>query len=169
MKAMLLSILLFFTFSPASFSQHGDVDRDGITTYFSRYVDSGDFDVVYISGKVFDLINDAELDLEGMEEEEVAAILNVVQDVRGIRILHTDENTMRYHAEAKKTISTDAYDLLFEVRTRDGDHVEAFMRGNDATISELFMLIGGKDTFAMISFVGRIDLSKIGDLQKAMD
>ena len=36
-------------------------------------------------------------------------------------------------------------------------------------VQELLMLVGGADNFAMISFIGNIDLKKIGKLAKALD
>ena len=165
----LLALLLFPLMLTPAFAQQPPVTQDGISAFFADYVNSGDFDVVYISGKVFQLIDDADLNLEGMEEREVAAILDMVENVQGIRLLHTDQNAMTYWKAAKKKIPTKEYDLLFEVRTRDGDHVEAYMKGQGSALNELFLLVGGQDTFALISFVGLIDLSKLGQLQKALE
>ena len=71
--------------------------------------------------------------------------------------------------EAKKRIPTDKYELLFKVRTADGDNVEAFVQDEEAVISELFLLIGAQDNFAMLSFIGAVDLSKLADLQRAIE
>lgn len=165
----LLSILLFPLLLTPTQAQKAPVTQDAISAYFTEYANSGNFDVVYISGRVFQLIDDADLNLEGMEEKEVAAILNMVEDVQGIRLLHTDENPAQYFADAKKRIPTKDYDLLFEVRTRDGDRVEAFMKGQGSALSELLLMVGGENTFALVSFVGLVDLSKLGELQAAME
>jgi hypothetical protein len=114
-------------------------------------------------------LKDANLDLDDLDEEEVEAVLKVVKDIQGIRVLHTDVNTRQYWMEAKKRISTDQYELLFKLRSKDGDNIEAFVQDEDAVISELFLLIGGFDNFAMISFIGAIDLTQLSELQKALD
>jgi hypothetical protein len=162
----LIALLLCLYLAPATAQK---MPKDAISTYFSEYVDDEDFTVVYISGKIFQLVKDANLELEDMEEEEVEAILKVVRDIQGIRILHTDENVMSHWKAAKDRIPTDKYELLFKVRTKDGDNVEAFIQDEKAVISELFMLIGAADNFAMFSFVGNIDLTKLSDLQRAIE
>ena len=145
------------------------VPTDAISRYFSEYVDDPDFSVVYVSGKVFDLFRDANLDIEDLEEPEVEAVLEVVKDIEGIRILHTDVNAMARWKDAKKRISTQNYELLFKVRTKDGDNVEAFIQDENAVVKELFLLIGAADNFGLLSFVGVIDLTKLGELQKAIE
>ncbi len=143
--------------------------KDAISSYFSEYVDDQDFTVVYVSGKVFGLFKDANLDLEDLDEKEVEAVFEVVKDIQGIRALHTEHNAMARWKEAKKRIPTDKYELLFKVRTADGDNVEAFVQDEEAVISELFLLIGAQDNFAMLSFIGAVDLSKLADLQRAIE
>ena len=36
-------------------------------------------------------------------------------------------------------------------------------------INELLLLVGGKDEFVMVSFIGNIDLNKISKLAKVLD
>ncbi len=165
MKYLFTSLLLVLFLAPAA----AQVPTDAISNYFSEYVDDQDFNVVYVSGKVFELFRDANLDIEDLEEAEVEAVLEVVKDIQGIRILHTDVNAMDRWKEAKKRIPTSRYELLFKVRTQDGDNVEAFIADDNAVVSELFLLVGAADNFAMLSFMGTIDLNKLGDLQKAIE
>ncbi|MEM9527450.1 MAG: DUF4252 domain-containing protein, partial [Bacteroidota bacterium] len=98
-----------------------------------------------------------------------AAILEVVRDIQGVRILLTEEDTESHWSEAKKRIPTSQYEILFKMRSAGGDNVEAFIQDEDAVINELFLLIGTEDTFAMFSFIGAIDLKKISMLQDALD
>jgi nitrate reductase alpha subunit len=165
MKNLLPLLLLFLPLLATA----QKLPQDAISTYFSEYVDDQDFTVVYVSGKVFGLFKDANLDLSDLDEKEVEAVFDVVQDIQGIRVLHTEHNAMARWKEAKKRISTDKYELLFKVRTADGDNVEAFVQDEDAVISELFLLIGAQDNFAMLSFIGAVDLSKLADLQRAIE
>ena len=166
MKYIFLSLLFVLFTAPAAAQK---VPTDAISNYFSEYVDDPDFSVVFISGKIFELFRDANLDIEDLEDKEVEAVLEVVKDIQGIRILHTDVNAMARWKDAKKRIPTDRYDLLFKVRTKDGDNVEAFIADDDAVISELFLLIGAADNFGMLSFMGTVDLTKLSDLQRAIE
>lgn len=163
-----LTILLFlFYLAPAAAQKN--LPLDAISNYFSEYVDDERFTAVYVSGKMFELFKDAKIDLDEIDEEEVKAILEVVRDIQGIRVLNTDVTPLKFYREAKGRISTDAYELLFKVRTSDGQNVEAFIQNDQAIVNELFLLVGTDDTFAMLSFVGNIDLGKLSALQNALD
>ena len=163
----LIAFLFLVAAAPASAQKLAQLDA--ISNYFSEYVDDERFTAVYVSGKMFQLFQDAELDFDEMDEQEIEAILDMVQDIQGIRVLHTDITPDKFYRDAKNRISTDAYELLFKVRTQEGQNVEAFIQDENAVISELFLLVGADDTFAMLSFVGKIDLSKLGELQRALD
>jgi len=106
MKFILPLLFLLFPLS-AAFGQK--LPKDAISNYFSEYVDDQDFTVVYVSGKIFDLVKDADIDLEELDEEEVEAVFDVVKDIQGIRVLHTERNAMARWKEAKKRIPTDKY------------------------------------------------------------
>ena len=162
----LITSLFLLLFAPALPAQ--SLPLDGISNYFSEYVDDERFTAVYVSGKMFELLDDAKIELDEIDDEELAAILEVVRDVRGIRVLHTDVTPLKFYDEANARINTDAYDLLFSVRTKDGQHVEAFVQNDKAVVSELFMLVGADSSFAMLSFVGNIDLSKLSALQNSL-
>ena len=165
MKYFILAALLF-SIAPAT--AQTEARLDAISTYFSEYVDDQRFTAVYVSGKMFELFEDAEIDLAEMDEDEVRAIMEVVREVKGIRVLSTDETPRDFYTEAKRRISTDDYELLFKVRTKGGQNVEAFVQNEEALINELFMLVGTDDNFTLLSFVGNIDLTKISELRSAL-
>ena len=173
MRYLIILILLVIAVRPvAAQSPAAPPTRtplDAISNYFSEYVDDERFTAVYVSGKMFELFNDAKIDLEEIDDEELAAIMEVVRDVKGIRVLHTDITPQRFYDQANARISTDAYELLFKVRTQDGEQVEAFIQNEEAIVNELFMLVGTDTSFAMLSFIGNIDLSKLAGLQRALD
>ena len=55
---------------------------------------------------------------------------------------------------------------------RDEGEDVLFLTKTDATgnkITELLMLVGGEDEFSLISFVGDLDLEKIGRLGKSLN
>lgn len=162
-----LTALLFLLCTAPAFAQKSG-PLDAISNYFSEYVDDERFTAVYVSGKMFELFEDAKIDLDEMDEDEVKAILEVVRDIKGIRVLNTDVTPRKFYTEAKGRIPTTAYELLFKVRTAEGENVEAFIQNDKAVVNELFLLVGTDSTFAMLSFIGNIDLSKISSLQKAI-
>lgn len=157
MKKLIGFLAVFFLAVSMSFAQ-----QDAITKYFDQYVDDPKFDVVYVSPKMFEMVSKIEID--EMDEE----IQEVIRELKGLRILHTEENAKALYKEARSKISLDEYELV--VQARDGDeNVRIMVKDEGDIVKELFMLIGGENNFAMISFVGNIDLKKIGKIAKALD
>ena len=139
---------------------------DAISKYFQKYVDDERFTVVYVSGKMFDMVNKMELELD---DEKAEAIKEVVQELKGIRILVSEENGQQFYEEALKTIDTKEYEPMMTVRSTDNENVQFLVKENGDNLSELLLLVGSEDEFVLISFVGNIDLEKVGELTKAYE
>lgn len=158
-----LSFVFALFLSTSLFAQ-----EDAITKYFSKYVDNEDFTVVYVSGKMFELINKMELDFD---DEEAEAVLAVVKDLKGLRILTTENNGMKYYKEALQIINTKQYETLMTVREGKSENVQFLIKDDGGDIiNELLLLVGGEDNeFVLISFIGKIDLNEVGKLAKAFE
>lgn len=166
MKYFAIFLTLFLSAGIATSTQ---AQEDAISKYFSKYVDDERFTVVYVSGKMFQMINKMELDLD---DEEAQAILSVCKDLKGLRILTTEEDGARFYQEALKVINTHEYETLMEVREGKSENVKFLVKqSNDGnTLDELLLLVGGEDEdFVLLSFVGKIDLNEVGKLSKAFD
>lgn len=161
MKYLLIFVALFT--SSAVFSQ-----EDAISKYFSKYVDDERFTVVYVSGKMFQMINKMELNFD---DDEAAAVLSVVKDLKGLRILTTEEDGLKFYKEALKLINTKEYETLMTVREGKNENVQFLVKDNGGdVIDELLLLVGGEnEEFVLISFIGRIDLNEVGKLTKAFE
>ena len=157
MKSLTLSFFIILASSLSSFAQ-----EDAIMRYFSKYVDDERFSAVYISPKMFGMV--AKIEIEDMEPE----VQEVIRSMKGLRILHTELNAAQYYAEALKTISTNEYELLLTARD-NGENVRFMVKDNGDIVQELLMIVGGEKNFALMSFIGNIDLKKIGKLAKALD
>ena len=156
----LLGIALLSMNVASAQSQANAIDK-----YFKKYVDNEDFTVVYISGKMFELIGRLDIDAKTLDlddDEDAEAIMDIARDMKRLRILTTEVNAESYYKEAKQMISTKEYEVLMTVRTTDGDNVEFLVLEdpNSSKIAELLLLSGGDD-FVLLSFVGNLDLDKI--------
>ena len=157
MKSFILSFMaVVFTTLSASAQQ------DAITKYFNKYIDDETFNVVYISPKMFSMVS--KIEIEDMEPE----LQEVIASMKGLRILHTEQNALQYYNEALKTINTSEYELLLTARG-EGENVRFMVKDNGDIVEELLMIVGGDTDFALLSFIGNIDLKKIGKLAKALD
>lgn len=157
MKSLILSLFVILSTTLSSFGQD-----DAITKYFNKYVDDTRFSAVYISPKMFEMFS--KMEIEDMEPE----VQEVIRSMKGLRILHTEENAMQYYQEALKTINTNEYELLLTARD-EGENVRFMVKSSGDIVQELLMIVGGEKNFAMLSFLGNIDLKKIGKLAKALD
>ena len=158
MKSIFLSFFVILSTAIASFAQQ----EDAITKYFNKYIDDKSFSAVYISPKMFNMVS--KIEIEDMEPE----VQEVIRSMKGLRILHTEVNAMQYYQEALKTINTNEYELLMTARD-NGENVRFMVKSNGDTVQELLMVVGGEKNFAMLSFLGNIDLKKIGKLAKALN
>ncbi len=158
-----LSIILLAIFG---LSLNASAQDDAISKYFNQYVDDEKFSVVYISSKMFEMLG--KLDIDELEDKETEVVLEVVKDMRGLRVLTTEHNAMKVYNEAIKTINTKGYDQLMTVRTED-EKVQFLVKEDDDVIRELLLLVGEEDEFVMVSFIGNIHLNKISKLAKVLD
>lgn len=164
---------LFLLFIAVScFSVAASAQANAIDKYFSQYVNDENFTVVYISPKLFQMID--KLNVKGINDQEDKAILDIAKDLRGLRILTTDVTPLKYYKEAKAKINTNEYEVLMTVRDKDGENVEFYVKeapGSNGTVFEEFFLMAGGDDedFALISFIGKIDLEKITKLAKSIE
>jgi len=150
-----LAIAMFVSFS--SFAQ-----VDAIERFFKDYQEDQNFTVVYVSPKMFQMVSKT---TDGGSDQELASI---VKDLKGLRILTTEVNPDKVYKEANKRLNIKEYEELITVRDKDSN-VRFVTKETNGLISELLLLVGGKDDFVMMSFVGNIDLNKIAKLAKKLD
>ena len=157
-----------------SFSASAQTTENAVEKFFGDYLEDERFTVVYISPKLFQMLGNLNIDAIEMDDEEAAAILDVAQDMRGLRILTCDEceeESYNIYKEAKSRINTSDYEILMTVKDNGGSNFEFWVIENeDGTIGELLMIGGGKDEdFFLLSFVGSLDLNKVSRLANTLE
>jgi vacuolar-type H+-ATPase subunit F/Vma7 len=164
MKYLSFFLALFLT---AGVLDSALAQEDAISKYFSKYVDDERFTVVYVSGKMFQMINKMELDLD---DEEAQAILSVCKDLKGLRILTTEVNGQQFYEEALRIINKAEYETFLTVREGKKENVQFLVKQKGDTLNELLLLVGGEDEdFVLLSFIGNIDMNQVGKLSKAFE
>lgn len=142
---------------------------NAIDRYFQQYLDDDRFSVVYISPKVFQLIDRIQLGDIETNEQEARLLKEVAKDLRGLRILSTSTNPAAFYAEAKRKIDTQTYELLMTVRQGNSSDLQFFIYEDvEGVIREFLLLSGGPTSFTLVSFVGRINLETITRLADEM-
>lgn len=145
---------------------------DAISKYFSKYMDDDRFTTVYVSPRMFEMFKKMDLELDDQEAE---AIMEVVKELKGLRILVADEVSMEetksLYKEAVSTINTTEYEILMTVKSKNKDNVQFLIKDQASgdVVNELLLLVGSEDTFVLMSFVGSIDLNKVSELAESFD
>ncbi len=162
MKYVSIFMIAFFCFAGQASAQ-----VDAISQYFDQYIDDDRFTVVYISSRMFKLF--AKASDEDSDDEEERAVKQAIKDLKGLRILTTEETPRKFYEEAKAKINTKGYEVLMTVKSKGDDDVEFLIKENDDVIEELLLLVGGDESFVMMSFVGKINLEQLSKLSDSMD
>ncbi len=157
MKSIILSFFVILATTLSSFAQ-----EDAITKYFNKYIDDTRFSAVYISPKMFNMVS--KIEIKDMEPD----VQEVIRSIKGLRVLHTEVNALQFYQEALKTINTKEYEVLLTARD-NGENVQFLVKSSGDMVQELLMIVGGEKNFAMLSFLGDIDLKKVGKLAKVLN
>ena len=95
-------------------------------------------------------------------------IKELVKDIKGLKILTTKKDPMKYYTEASKKLPINEYEVLMTVKDK-GDNVKFLTKGSGDVVNELLLLVGGTDDFVLMSFVGNLNLSKISKLANKLE
>ena len=143
---------------------------NAIDKYFKQYLDDDRFSIVYIGPKLFEILGRFQVDGVDIDEDEAKAFMDIAKDTKGLRILSTKVAPRQFYEEAKEKINTSEYEILMTVRNnREEKNTEFLIREEDNVIRELFLLSGGPHEFMMMSFIGKLNLTKISNLANSMD
>lgn len=168
MKKISFIFALFFL----GMSIQASAQADAISKYFSKYMDDENFTVVYVSGKLFSMFDNA---TDGLEDKEIQAIKSVVDEMRGLRILTTDKDPGKFYQEALSIVNKNEYEVLMEVREGKDQKVQFLAKESGDVINELLLLVGeapnaeSEGEFVLMSFVGKINLKELSKLEEAFN
>ena len=163
-RHLLLLAALVISFATLKSQATNAIDR-----YFQNYLEDERFSVVYVSPKVFQLLDRIDLGEMETSDEEAKLVKDMAADLRGLRILSTSEDPRAFYTEAKRKIDTQQYELLMTVRKGKSSNVEFLIHENkEGVITELLMLAGGEESFTLLSFVGKINLNTVSKLADEM-
>lgn len=160
MRYTIIFLVLFI--SGNTFAQNDAIDK-----YFDKYLDDENFTSVFISPKMFSLIS--KLDLDAVESEpEAKLVMDVVKDLKGLRVLSTEVNAQSLFKEFMGLIDENEYEMLMTVRD-GGENIRFWVKDNGNIINELVLIAGAEKEVTILSFTGNIDLAKISALANQLD
>ncbi len=139
--------------------------QDAISRFFDKYAEDESFSNVNITGRMFGLFTDLE-----MEDEEDQEVMDAISKLQGLKILAKDDidNGKELYAEAFKMIPKSEFDELMSIRDEDKD-MKFLIKEKNGKVSELLMIMGGNREFFILTLFGEIDLKQVAKISKAMD
>lgn len=143
-----------------------NAQNDAISKFFAKYQSDESFSQVTVSSKMFSLFTNMEV--ETPEDKEV---LSAISKLKGLRILSKEDarNARELYKEAFALIPMKDYEELMTVRDKDQDMKFLIKDDGKGKITELIMVMGGLDTFMVMSLYGDIDLKQVSRIGKKMD
>lgn len=147
------------------FMLNGAFAQDAISKFFSKYQTDETFSQVTVSSKMFGLFTNMEADTP--EDKEV---LDAISKLKGLRILAKEDarNARTLYKEAFTLIPVKEFEELMSVRDKDKD-MKFLIKESGGKISELLMIMGGNESFMVMSLFGEIDLKQISRIGKKMN
>ena len=136
--------------------------QESFFSHFEKYVDDERFTSVYVSPKMFEMV--ANLELDDIDDD----IKSVISNLKGLQVLTTEVNSLKFYEEAKSKIPKNRYELLMKVRD-DDENVLIYVDEADNIINELILLVGSPDEAVLLNITGKIDLDKISKIANSMD
>lgn len=137
--------------------------NDAITKYFAKYMDDDDFSHVTVSGKMFSMINQIQV-----QDDEDKALVESLGKIKGVKALYAENGVdgKSMYKEALSVINGKGYEELMSVKDEDND-VKFMIKEKGNKIDELFMVMGGDHEFALVSIIGDgIDINQLYRLSK---
>lgn len=155
----IIAIVAFMGIINATYAQ------DAISKFFSKYQADETFSQVTVSSKMFGLFTN--MDADTPEDKE---ILDAISKLKGLRILAKEDarNARALYKEAFTLIPTKDYEELMSVRDKDKD-MKFMIKESGGKINELIMVMGGNETFMVMSLFGEIDLKQVSRIGKKMN
>lgn len=156
MKRILFSLAAMIGLSVGVIAQ-----QNAINEYYQDHKEGEDVTTVSITGKLFSMMSDVEVD-----EPEAKEMLDFMSSIRAINIVMTDPamfSENRYNDSRKRLPSR--YEELMEVEDKDG-RFDFRIDEKNGTVNEVFMIGAMEDRLILISITGDLDIRQIGRIAK---
>jgi len=135
-----------------------------IKKYFNMFEDNESFTKVSVSQKMFSMFTELEAGSDAENE-----FLEAVSKLKGLKIIATDSvaNAKAIYKKAIADVDKSGYEELMSVKDAD-ENMQFSIIEKNGLISELLMVVGGNNSFVMLSLYGEIDLKNISKIAKGM-
>ena len=166
MKSTILKSVLtvLFTMPLILLAQKSSVD-----SFFSRYSDQEGYTSVEVTKGLFELF--AEIDADDPEFEDFQKAVGGLESLK-LLAYSTEKGNLetkeKFHKDIMSSIPFSEYKELMVIKDSDAN-VNFYAKNNAQIITEMIMVVDGKDEAVLLSMTGNIDLNYVAKLGKSMN
>ena len=132
-------------------------NKDAIQNFFQNYANDESFTSVLVTGKIFEMMSKIESTDPDFNDMKAA-----IKNIKCVNILTREGNGIGYYKEALSKIDLKEYEPLMVVKGKE--NVQFLTKTTGNVVNELVLLVGSNEDFALISFLGDLDLDMISKL-----
>jgi hypothetical protein len=161
LKSVLIMVLVLPLFS---FAQKSAVD-----SFFSKYSDQEGYTSVEVSKGLFELF--AEIDADDPEFEDFKKAVSGLESLKLIAYSTekgNQETKEKFHQDILSSIPLKDYKELMVIKDSDAN-INFYAKNNQQVITDMIMIVNGKDEAVLLSLNGNIDLNYVAKLGKSMN
>ena len=161
-KRIFLAIVLLFGFIGFVSAQTSDVDN-----LFDKYSGKDGFTTIDVAQGLFELL--AGIDAEDEEFEDFQKAISGIEKLRLIAFEGENHNEKeKFYKDIMTNVPFKQYNELMVVKESDAD-IRFYGKSEGSVISELLMVVDGKDEAVLMCLTGNIDLNHVAKLARTMD
>ncbi|MCH2200073.1 MAG: DUF4252 domain-containing protein [Flavobacteriales bacterium] len=138
-----------------------NAQQNPIETYFSDFLSNEEFTQITFSGKMFEMANHIEATNE--EEEE---LLEAFRMIKGVAVVASEDkgSSRANYTQARKRPGTE-FESLVTINDKDGN-AEVLIKEQNGVVTEVLVIAGGEEGFAVVGIWGEIDLNTLAELTR---
>lgn len=157
-------IAILFALPMISLAQKSPID-----SFFSKYADQDGFTSVEVTKGLFELF--AEIDADDPEFEDFS---KAVAGLESLKLLaySTEKGSVeakeKFYNDIVKSIPFSEYKELMVIKDSDAN-VNFYAKNSQQIITDMVMVVNGKDEAVLLCMTGNIDLNYVAKLGKSMN
>ncbi len=168
MNTLKITIVLLLMVPIIAIGQTSAVDN-----LFDKYTSQDGFTSVDVSKGLFELFSEIEADDPEFEDFQKA-----IEGVESLRLIaysiedeedgNTEASKEAFYEDVMSSIPFKEFKELMIIKDSDAD-VNFYAKSSGSIISEMIMVVDGKDEAVLLSLVGNLDLNYVAKLGRTMD
>ena len=139
-----------------------------IDNHFQYLLDMDEATNVNVSGKMFQLLNAIDVNVEGSEDEDLEEMKVMLGSITGFQLVAVEEMPdARRHYDKGLSKMQRGYEELISVDDKEG-HFRLLIDEHAGRVQEVVGIGTGEDGLVVFSLMGDMELEKVGHMVKQM-